>query len=70
MNVYKVTTALKEIGDHNWNRYIVLAKDMTYMEIINYFKKEINVDVSLGSLTTWFKVLEIPTRTWSLISKR
>ena len=28
MNVYKVTTALKEIDDHNWARYVVLAKDM------------------------------------------
>lgn len=28
MNVYKVTTALKEIDNHGWKSYKVLAEDM------------------------------------------
>ena len=58
----------KDIRDYLIELYI--EKDLTFIEIIEYLKNELNVKISTGGLHKWFKALKIPTRVWSLIGKR
>jgi len=58
----------KDIRDYLIELYI--EKDLTFIEIIEYLKNELNVKISIGGLHKWFKALKIPTRVWSLIGKR
>ena len=58
----------KDIRDYLIELYI--ENDLTFIEIIEYLKDELNVKISTGGLHKWFKTLKIPTRVWSLIGKR
>jgi len=58
----------KDIRDYLMELYI--EKDLTFIEIIEHLKNELNVKISVGGLHKWFKTLNILTRVWSLIGKR
>ncbi len=41
-------------------------KDMTFKEMENYFKTNLNIDVNYNTINYWFMKFQMPTRSYKL----
>jgi hypothetical protein len=67
----KLMLEIEEAIDGDLKEFLIeLYKTMTFSDIVEFFKCNYKIDITISGLSRWFEKLSIPTREWRLPNEK